>query len=159
MKRKYIILGLILFFIMLSAAFSYGYWKKNYEVGPVAESIMTEIDNSHTEYCVIDLQNVTDFEWDRVVVVSADFWCAGYSDETVSELWGFCYEVPKGFRSRLIFLNGDEIIHEESYAADIECSSKFNISIYPMPYYRILTSDECSVVGNEAEGHYSILVE
>lgn len=159
MKRKYIIISVVLFLLLLLVVFSYGYCEKRCEIGSVASRIMREIDNSSTEECVIDLQNVTDFEWDKAVVVSADFWCAGYSEETISELWGFSYEVPKGFRSGLIFLNGDEIVYEEYYAADIERSSEFNVSIYPMPYYRILKLDDCKVVGGEEEGRYSILVE
>ena len=159
MKRKVAISSIVFVLLLLSAMLGYFYWKNKYKMGPVGIQIIEEIDNASTEDCIIDLQSVTDFEWDKVVVVSADFWAAGYSDATVSEMWGFPYEVPEGFRSWLIFLNDNKIVHEESYAEYIEHSSKFNISIQSAPYYRILTSDVCEVVGGEADGHYQICVK
>lgn len=157
MKKKILILSAIAV-LLLSAILGYTYWKNEYVNGPVGTRIMEEIDKSSAENCTIDLKTVTDFAWDKVVVVSADFLAAGYPDETVSEMFGFPYEMPKGFRSRLIFVNDEKIVHEESYAADIERSSKFNISLQH-PYYVILTATDCEVVGGETEGHYSIRVE
>lgn len=156
MKKKILILSAIAV-LLLSAILGYTYWKNEYEIGPVGTRIMEEIDKSSAENCTIDLKTVTDFEWDSVVVVSADFLAAGYPDEKVSEMFGFPYEMPEGFRSRIIFVKDEKIVHEESYAADIERSSKFNISLHP-PYYVILTAVDCEIVAEESQGRYSLLL-
>ena len=128
--------------LLLSVVSGFIYQKNKYAIGPVGTRIMEEIDWNNPEDCIIDLKTVTDFKWDKVVMVSESFLAAGYPNEMVSEMFGFPYEMPEGFRSRLIFLNENEIVYEESYAADIEHSSKFNISIQSSDYL-ILTSENC----------------
>lgn len=154
MTKKILILSAIAV-LLLSAILGYTYWKNIYAIGAVGTRIMEKIDESSAESCTIDLKTVTDFEWDSVVVVSADFLAAGYSDETVSEMFGFSYEMPEGFRSRMIFVKDEKIVHEESYAADIERSSQFNISLQH-PYYVILTAVDCEIVAEESQGRYSL---
>lgn len=158
MKKKTLIFLVTVFLLLLAIIFGWFYWKSEYSIGSVGTRIIDEIDKSSEEKCVIDLNTVTDFEWDTVVVMSADFLAAGYSDETVSKMFGVSYEMPDGFRSRLIFVDDGKIVHEESYRAEVERSSKFNINIQ-YPYYVIFTSDDCDVAGSEAEGYYSIFVE
>lgn len=157
-KKKTLIFLVAAFLLLLAMILGWFYWKSEYSIGSVGTRIIDEIDKSSDEKCFIELNTVTDFEWDTVVVMSADFLAAGYSDETVSKMFGVSYEMPDGFRSRLIFVNDGKIVHEESYRAEVEHSSKFNINIQH-PYYVILTSDDCDVVGSEADGYYSIFVE
>ncbi len=158
LKRTIILIVISFFFL---AVIGYNHcWHKKYDIGQVTESIMNEIDCSvdYNGECTVDLRKCTDFNWDRVVIVSADFFAAGYSSDLIEEMWGFEYEVPSDFRSRLIFLKNNTIVYEESYMASVEYSTRFNISIYPMPYYRILAYDEAMVLAERCQhksGEYS----
>lgn len=80
--------------------------------------------------CTIDLQELTNFEWDTVAAFHQDASVRGeYESEEIIRLLGDDYEPSPGCRSRLIFLNDGVITYEESYPASIESSSEFNICI------------------------------
>ncbi len=50
------------------------------------------------------------------------------------------------FRSRILFVKDNKVVYEESYAASIEESAKFNISVSPsLDYYCILPYDDSFV--------------
>lgn len=127
---------------------------QKYHIGPVAENIINQINSSDKSdiECIIDLKTVTDFEWDKVIVVSADFLAAGYSQEKIKRIWGIDYEFQSGFRSRLIFIKNDSIAYEESYYASVENTVKFNISISPsLDYYCILPYDNACITANRGK--------
>lgn len=159
----------ILLFVIFIFALCFGYYlykKQVYSIGSVGKSIINEIDNSidANGNCTIDLKAVTDFEWDKVIIVSADFLAIGYSKDKIKNIWGIEYELQPGFKSRLIFLKNNSVVYEESYPASIERSEKFNISVSPkFDYYRILSCDNARVTAgryryNSKEFSYSLSV-
>lgn len=113
----------------------------------------------------MDLNKITDFEWDKVIIVSADFLAIGYSKEKIKSLWGIEYEFKPGFKSRLIFVKNDSIVYEEAYLSSIENSVKFNISISSkLDYYKILSNHNAKIVAgrnqyNSKEYCYSLMIE
>lgn len=138
-----------------------------YSIGSVGKSIINEIDHSIDANgdCTIDLKMITDFEWDKVIIVSADFLAIGYSKEKIKNIWGIEYEFQPGFKSRLIFLKNNSVVYEESYSASIEHPEKFNISVsQKLNYYCILPCDNaCISAGrsqyNTDEFCYSLIIE
>lgn len=105
--------------------------RPRYSIGPVGKGIIDAIDQSIDANgdCTIDLKTVTNFEWDKVIIVSADFSAIGYSKEKIKNIWGIEYEFKPGFKSRLIFVKNNSVVYEESYSESIENPEKFNISV------------------------------
>ena len=92
---------------------------------------------------MVELKTVTNFEWDRAIIASADFFAMGYSSETLEDIWKIEYDPQSNFRSRILFVKDNKVVYEESYAASIEESAKFNISVSPsLDYYCILPYDD-----------------
>lgn len=76
----------------------------------------------------------------------ADFFAMGYSSETLEDIWKIEYDPQSDFRSRILFVKDNKVVYEESYAASIEESAKFNISVSPsLDYYCILPYDDSFV--------------
>ena len=136
-------------------------------IGSVGKSIINEINHSIDVNgdCTIDLRMVTNFEWDKVIIVSADFLATGYSKEEIKNIFGFEYEFQPGFKSRLIFLKDNSVVYEESYSASIEHPEKFNISISPkLNYYCILPCDNACIPAGRTQYNtekfcYSLIIE
>ena len=81
------------------------------------ENVATHIEKTCTNFdspqgCIIDLQDVTDFEWDRVYIF------AGLTTvEDIYDAVGFnfkCKHVPDNY-IRLIFIKGNQVIKQEQY--------------------------------------------
>lgn len=119
--------------IIIAAAFAAGiYFYKKYSIGPVGKNIINEIDNNAVnDSCTIDLKELTDFEWDTLVVADPDFkvYTGTECDRKMSEIIGSDYHFEDGYRSRLIFVKKHKVVYEESYYASMEKPSKMNISI------------------------------
>lgn len=166
-KKIKVLFGIISLFIISITFLIYVWYNKKYDVGPVAQNIINEIDNlenSNSE-CIVDLNKITDFEWDKVIIVSADFLAIGYSKEKIKNLWGIEYEFQPGFKSRLIFIKNDSIVYEEAFLSSIENPVKFNISISSkFDYYKILYSNNAKITAgrsqyNSEEYCYSLIIE
>lgn len=166
-KKLKVIFGIVPLLVIFTTFLIYLWYNKKYELGPVAQSIIKEIDNlenSNSE-CIVDLNKITDFEWDKVIIVSADFLAIGYSKEKIKNLWGIEYDCQPGFKSRLIFIKNDSIVYEEAYLSSIEKPVKFNISISPkLDYYKILSCNNAKIVAgrnryNSKEYCYSLIIE
>jgi len=166
-KKIKVIFGIISLFVIFITFLIYIWCNKKYDIGPVAQKIINEIDhleNSNSE-CIVDLNKITDFEWDKVIIVSADFLAIGYSKEKIKSLWGIEYEFQPGFKSRLIFIKNDSIVYEEAYLSSIENSVKFNISTSSkLDYYKILSNHNAKIVAgrnqyNSKEYCYSLMIE
>lgn len=158
-KTKILLIAVFIFVLCFGV---YLYINQRNHIGSVGKNIINEIDANGD--CTIDLKMVTDFEWDKVIIVSADFFAIGYSKEHIKELWGIEYEFSSGFKSRLIFLKNNSIVHEESYLASIEHPVKFDISVSSgMDYYCILPYDNAYITAEQGEYNsetcYSLIVE
>ncbi|MGN1403102.1 MAG: hypothetical protein ACI4XB_02175 [Ruminococcus sp.] len=170
-RKKKIIVWIILLSVLLLilAACSWHLYRK-YAIGSVGKNIMREID-SHADAngdCTLDLREMTDFEWDTLVVFDADFsvYYGGYksdhdvASEKMSQILGMAYERPSGYRALLIFMKNGEIVHEESYLADIEAPSKMNISVPPEYFCQgfdaccIFSADEANIAASCDNEHY-----
>ena len=166
-KKIKIIFGIVSLLVIFIILLIYVWYNKKYDMGPVAQKIINEIDNlenSNSE-CIVDLNKITDFEWDKVIVVSADFLAIGYSKEKIKNLWGIEYEFQPGFKSRLLFIKNDSIVYEEEYLSSIENPVKFNISISPkLDYYKILSYNNAKIFAgrnqyNSKEYCYSLIID
>ncbi len=166
-KKIKVIFVIVLLFVIFITFLIYAWCNKKYDIGPVAQKIINEIDhleNSNSE-CIVDLNKITDFEWDKVIIVSADFLAIGYSKEKIKNLWGIEYEFQPGFKSRLIFIKNDSIVYEEAYLSSIENSVKFNISISSkLDYYKILSYNNAKIVAGRSQFNsenycYSLIIE
>lgn len=170
-RKKKIIVWIILLsvLVLILAECSWHLYRK-YAIGPVGKNIMREID-SHADAngdCTLDLREMTDFEWDTLVVFDADFpvYHGDYksnhdvASEKMSQILGTAYERPSGYRSLLIFMKNGEIVHEESYLADIEAPSKMNISVPPEYSCQgfdaccVFSADEASIAASHDGTHY-----
>lgn len=164
---KKVIKALFVIMLILTTCIICILHRQKYSIGSVGKSIINEIDHSidANGECTIDLKMVTNFEWDKVIIVSADFLAIGYSKEEIKNMWGIEYEFQPGFKSQLIFLKNNSIVHEESYLASIEHSERFNISVSPkLNYYCILSCDNACVTAgrdqyNSKEFCYSLIIE
>lgn len=169
-KKKIIVWTIIFLVLLLVIAERSWHLYRKYAIGSVGKNIMREID-SHADAngdCTLDLKEITDFEWDTLVVFDADFavYHGDYKSnhdvagEKMSQILGTAYERPSGYRALLIFLKNGEIVHEESYLADIEAPSKMNITIPPEYSYQgfdaccILSVDEASIAASCDGTHY-----
>lgn len=74
------------------------------ELGSVAQGIIDEIETSGNDECMVELKTVTNFEWDRAIIASADFFAMGYSSETLEDIWKIEYDPQSNFRSRILFV-------------------------------------------------------
>ncbi len=119
--------------IIIAAAFAAGmYFYKKYRIDPVGKKIINEIDNNAVNnVCTINIKELTDFEWDTLVVADKDFkvYTGTECDRKMSEIIGSDYHFEDGYRSRLIFVKNHRVVYEESYYASVEKPSKMNISI------------------------------
>lgn len=70
-KTKTILITSFLVILFVTIAFVSKYQKN--ELGSVAQGIIDEIETSRNDECTVDLKTVTNFEWDRAIIVSADF--------------------------------------------------------------------------------------
>ncbi len=149
-------IGLLL--LLTAGVLSCLHWQFQ-SIGPVGTRIMQVIDDrtQGEGSCIAALDAVTDFEWDTAVLVSADLLAAGHSDAYLSEIWGFPYAMQGGYRSHLIFVKEGQVVYEESYPASIEAPVQLNVSLYPPPYYRIYSVEDCEVACHCTDGHYSIV--
>ena len=145
MKKLKCVFIIIFLIIAFTTVVSISKCQEN-ELGSVAQGIIDEIETSGNDECMVELKTVTNFEWDRAIIASADFFAMGYSSETLEDIWKIEYDPQSDFRSRILFVKDNKVVYEESYAASIEESEKFNISVSPsLDYYCILPYDDSFV--------------
>lgn len=169
-RAKKTIIWLILLSVLLLVLTGSLHLYRKYAIGPVGKNMMHEID-SHADTngdCVLDLRKMTDFEWDTLVVFGQDFavYYGGYksdrdlASEEMSRILGISYQRSKGYRAILVFLKDGEIVHDESYLADIEAPSKINLSISEAHSYAdfdaccVFSADESSIAASRDGTHY-----
>jgi hypothetical protein len=138
MKKLKCVFIIIFLIIAFTTVVSISKCQEN-ELGSVAQGIIDEIETSGNDECMVELKTVTNFEWDRAIIASADFFAMGYSSETLEDIWKIEYDPQSNFRSRILFVKDNKVVYEESYAE----SAKFNISVSPsLDYYCILPYDD-----------------
>ena len=126
MKKLKCVFIIIFLIIAFTTVVSISKCQEN-ELGSVAQGIIDEIETSGNDECMVELKTVTNFEWDRAIIASADFFAMGYSSETLEDIWKIEYDPQSDFRSRIL-------------------SAKFNISVSPsLDYYCILPYDDSFV--------------
>ena len=131
--------------LALAAILSVSLISCDYDVAPFGQKIMNRIDELADELneCVIDINELTDFEWDVMIAVELDFFVK-YSDEEIKNMFGTELENVNGNKSRLFFLKDNEVVFTESYSASIEESLKFNI-ITGSSGYSVVMSDNAEI--------------
>ena len=162
MKKLKCVFIIIFLIIAFTTVVSISKCQEN-ELGSVAQGIIDEIETSGNDECMVELKTVTNFEWDRAIIASADFFAMGYSSETLEDIWKIEYDPQSDFRSRILFVKDNKVVYEESYAASIEESAKFNISVSPsLDYYCILPYDDSFVFvtkeKNKSSTCYSLII-
>ena len=83
----------------------------------VENKIAARVDHScgRSSQCVIRVADVTDFAWDRMVVLRADA-----TPEDIATILGQPYADYREFHRRLIFVKGRQIVHREEHWTDME---------------------------------------
>jgi len=115
------------------------------EVGPLAHKIMNKIDQlaDADGKCVIDIAELTDFDWDTMVVI--DYYC---SSEQIKEIPKAIKLKEKGVWSQLIFLKDNKVVYEEAYRASVETSYKFNLFFeYGGQGFKVFTPETAQIRG------------
>jgi len=70
--------------------------------------------------CRINMRDVTDFEWDKMVI-----YCEGVFAEDLNEALGIEYRNEAVFASGIVFMNNGEIVLEDSVKCDPEGLASF----------------------------------
>ena len=72
MKKLKCVFIIIFLIIAFTTVVSISKCQEN-ELGSVAQGIIDEIETSGNDECMVELKTVTNFEWDRAIIASADF--------------------------------------------------------------------------------------
>ena len=152
MKKKILIISsillvIILFIILFLNIDFYSLLEIQGEVGPFAHKIMDKIDQSVDAEgkCIIDIKELTDFNWDMMVVTEYNF----PLDEIKEIPQEINYAKTKGVKSRLTFFKDNKVVYEETYRVSIETSYKFNLFFeYGGQGYKIFTPDNAQIPGH-----------
>ena len=93
----------------------------------LSEKIIEKIDQTSDEngYCTVDLNEVTDFEWDKAV-----FFEASSSSRAVSELLGIDFTEMNDMNYGMIFAYQNEIVYKEIFAEIVESPNRFRSSLF-----------------------------
>ena len=155
--KKIIFYSLVLSFFMLATSCQ----NDNY-TEELAQKIMNIIDSSakstvdvstanvsidslvdYDREIIIDIMELTDFEWDKMIAISAI--C---SDSEISEILGFKHAFPKGYRDKLVFLKDNEVVYKETYAVSVEEAVKFSLYFNSdYAHYRIFSPQDAKIIG------------
>lgn len=124
-KKKYIIVTLIgilsigaLLYVFLTA------YRRSSQT--IADKIINECKaNGET---IIDMSDLTDFEWERCIVYGA-----GAQTKDISDSFGIDYDTYLDLNHGIIFVNGDKVVYEEFFeVSEYELTNKKPpLIIYP----------------------------
>lgn len=144
-KKIPILLIIVCIFVIIGLFNSGWLFDEPSAIGPLGHKVMQRIDYllSTEEKCVIDMKEITDFEWDRLFVFNIS--C---SLKTIRNLTGDqSFTEPSGNWSHLVFMKEDKIVYKESYKASVEQSFQFNIFFEYGGDYMEFKPEEAKIVG------------
>lgn len=154
MKKKirkiFIILSLIILFSIYmlynSSLFSFD----------ITNEIIKSCNNDYQE-CIVDITNVTTFDWDDMYV---------FADSTdnnqVSEIIGFEYNNPAAkYHRKILFIMNDEVVYEDLFFSDSfenpkKGSAYYNYPSDLPPFYIHLTSDNALMSVKDKNGYLNL---
>lgn len=92
----------------------------------VTENIIRTIDNEcdQNNTCTVSMKDITDFDWDRMVVFGL-----GSSNSEISEALGVEYRELRDLMSGMVFVYNNKIVYQEMIDYDPERPSKLRIII------------------------------
>ena len=148
LQRVIIFVFILLIFITIS------FCQKYEKTRELAQKVMNQIDacaDLDVE-CMIDFAELTDFDWDKMLVMDA---IDAYTEKQIEEDLGFKYTFPKppllpssrDFKDRIVFFKDGEVIYEESYITSPEKAVKFNLAFKHGYGHRVFTPEDAKILG------------
>lgn len=132
--NKWVVLLLAVSFILASIFITYLVANSSFEkrIIRLAKHDCTQLDG---EGCVIDIANVTNFEWDEMYVFSF-----GESDD-IEEVLGIKPEKSSVSRRKIVFMLDKKIVYYEEFRTNIEHSVNGQIYFDPQvdSWYKVYT--------------------
>lgn len=145
--------AIIMMIIIVFCFHEYYAMRKTGDLGTaIIQHIDSKIEADGDGECIIDLNEITDFEWDTVFVISPGYTINSKDPkQKIIQLVGCDLEFPKEYdkyRAILVFLKDDDVVYTESYycAIEKENAGEFEIRIDTAPFYRILRSKNAKIL-------------
>lgn len=95
--------------------------------GKLSETIINKIDLicDEKEYCMIDLNELVNFEWERAV-----FFESSCTSESISKLLGIDFNEIHNLNYGMIFAYQNEIVYKEIFLEPVETPNRFWIRVF-----------------------------